>query len=80
MSLSHDFSTYIASKPRLTLTEVKSTQKTLKSPKKKQITVILSGDFNKLEKQPTTGNVLQNGCSEKFKKISRETSVVVYSF
>ena len=48
------------------------------SQKKKYITVILLGDFNELEKQPT-GNVLQNGgCSGNFKNIFRKTSVIVY--
>ena len=48
------------------------------SKKKKYITVILPGDFNKLEKQPT-GNVLQNSiCSGNFKNIFRKTSVLVY--
>ena len=35
--------------------------------------------FNKLEKH-LTRSFLQNSCSEKFEKISRKTSVVVYSF
>ena len=73
-----DFSTYIASNPRVTLTKEKKSQKTLKCPKKKYITVILPGDFRELEKQPIA-NVLHD-CSEKLKKISRKASVVVYSF
>ena len=42
-------------------------------------TVIQREDFKELEKQ-LTKSALQNGCSEKFEKISRKTSVVVYSF
>ena len=57
---------------------MKNTQKTLKCPKKKWMTVIQPEDFDELEKQ-LTGSVLQNGCSEKFEKISRKTSVAVYS-
>ena len=72
------FSTLIASNLRVTLNEEKNTQKTLKCPKKKEITVIHPEDFNKLEKQPT-GSVLQNGCSKNFEKISRKTFMVVYS-
>ena len=58
------FAMYIARNPRVSL---KSTQKTLKYPNNREITVTLPGDFNELEKQPT-GNVLQNGCSEKLRK------------
>ena len=58
---------------------MKNSQKTLKCPKKKYITVIQPEHFDELEKQ-LSGSVLQNGYSEKFEKISRKTSVVVYCF
>ena len=64
-----------ASNTRASLAEVKNTQKTLKYPKKKWITVTKPEDFNKLEK-PVTESVLHNGCSVKFEKIS----VVVHFF
>ena len=35
--------------------------------------------LSELEKE-TPGSVLRNSCVEKFEKISRKTSVVVYSF
>ena len=44
-----------------------------KCPKKRWVTIIQPEDFNELENQ-LTGSVLQNGCSEKFEKISRKTS------
>ena len=40
---------YIESNSRVTLTEVKNTQKTLTYAKKKWRTVIQPGDFNELE-------------------------------
>ena len=46
---------------------MKNTQKTLKCPKKKHITVIQPEDFKELEKQ-LTGSVLQNGCSKSSRK------------
>ena len=73
------FFTLIASNSRVTLIEVKNTLKTLKSPREKKRTVIQPEDFNELGKQ-VAGSVLRNGCSEKFEKISRKTSVVVCSF
>ena len=42
-------------------------------------TVIQREDFKELEKK-LSKSALQNGCSEKFEKISRKTSVVVYYF
>ena len=73
------FSTLIASNTTATLAEVKNTQKTLKYPKKKWITVTKPEDFNKLEKQ-VIESVLHNGCSVKFEKIFRKASVVVHFF
>ena len=42
-------------------------------------TVIQREDFKELEKL-LSKSALQNGCSEKFEKIFRKISVVVYSF
>ena len=73
-SLHHKgFSTLIASNLKTALTKVKNTQKTLKCQKRN--TCLSARSLNELEKQPP-GSVLQNGCSEKFEKISRKTSVV----
>lgn len=71
----------IASNSRVTLTKVKNIQETLKCPRKKQITV-QPEDFNKLEKQLTESvvHLYFVRCSENYEKISRKTSVVVYSF
>ena len=55
---------------------MKNNQKTHKCPKKKQTTVIQPEDLNELE----IGSVPQNGCSEKVKKISRKTAMVITFF
>ena len=64
------FYTLIETNARVTLTDMKNTNKTNKCSKKKKITVI-QPDFNKLE----TGSALQKVVL----KISRKASVVIYS-
>ena len=63
--------TLIETNAKVTLTDLKNTNKTNKCSKKKKITVIQPEDFNKLE----TGSVLQKVVL----KISRKASVVIYS-
>ena len=63
--------TLIETNAKVTLTDMKNTNKTNKCSKKKKITVIQPEDFNKLE----TGSVLQKVVL----KISRKASVVIYS-
>ena len=74
---SRGFSTLIASSSIVTLIKVNNSQKTLKCPKKKKITVIQPEDFNELEKQ-LAGSVLQNGCSEKFKIHENKRSSIFF--